>query len=87
MGTTVGSEEEDISYLNIYPNPANNYISWSGNENVSSISVYNVMGQMVLNSSSYTSELNTESLKDGLYFVDFYEGSTLLKRSKVVIQH
>lgn len=87
LGTSVGTEEKDVSYLNIYPNPANNFISWDGNENVSSISVYNAMGQMVINSLPNTKQLNTENLKDGLYFVHFYENSTLLKRTKVIIQH
>lgn len=87
LGTTVGIEDKDISNMDVYPNPANDFISWKSDDNITGVSIYNALGQEVLTSSSDAKKLNTEGLNDGLYFVRFYNNSTLIKTAKVLIQH
>ncbi|MCG8575590.1 MAG: CotH kinase family protein [Flavobacteriales bacterium] len=53
----------------LYPNPANNWISLKGIENVSEITLYNSQGQIVLNSTNVQEKVDIGSLENGFYFV------------------
>ena len=55
--------------INIYPNPTNGLININTNENINSISIYNIIGKQVLNTIDKET-INISSLEDGIYFID-----------------
>jgi hypothetical protein len=61
-----------ISNLNVYPNPFNNEIRIANAENVSRITITNLIGQVVMDM-PYRGEttINTSDLNNGLYLVVF----------------
>lgn len=64
--------KETSMTLSIYPNPSNGkfFILYSGGEeDVSSIKVYNVIGEMVYRSDQYQSIIDISDQKSGIYFV------------------
>jgi hypothetical protein len=62
---------EQLNTINIYPNPALNYISISSMENeVYSIEIFNTMGYLVFNESiNNNKQINISSLTAGIYAI------------------
>lgn len=62
---------EKTNTFNIYPNPCINNVTLSNLENVKSVEVSNILGQMVYRNTSVGSdmELSTSDFEEGLYFV------------------
>lgn len=70
----VGIEEvaiETSTEVKIYPNPATNELNISSDEEIKSITIYNIQGAMIaeLNPNSAFSNLNISNYQTGLYFV------------------
>jgi N-acetylneuraminic acid mutarotase len=87
LGTITGIEENFATDLDIYPNPANDFISWKGDADITSLTIYNALGQEMLTSSSNTKQIDTKGLADGLHFAHFYNSDVLVKTSKFLVQH
>lgn len=68
LGNTDFDFEE---YLTLYPNPAKNELNIKANNNISisSINIYNVLGQLVFVSTNPTEKIDVCNLKTGSYFV------------------
>ena len=66
----VGVEESHPNHCSLYPNPANDFVTLSG-ENLGTVRVYNALGQMVDEFEANGSELriNTTGYENGMYFV------------------
>ena len=66
----VGVEESHPNHRSLYPNPANDFVTLSG-ENLGTVRVYNALGQKVDEFEANGSELriNTTGYENGLYFV------------------
>ena len=78
--------EENVAQLaSIYPNPANSQVTLEG-ENLSSVAIYNVAGQLVrvvkLNNMVNTIDMNVEA---GVYFFSIYDNSGRNSVQRVVI--
>lgn len=57
--------------ISIYPNPVKNTLHIiQANSNINTISIYNVIGKLVL-STNYSNTINLSKLNSGLYFVKF----------------
>ena len=81
-GTSVGSavlvtkannvSEITENNISIYPNPANDFVKISGNDNINSIKVYNCLGMMVeeIEVDANEAEINTSDYNTGIYFFD-----------------
>ena len=84
---TLGLENNSISNMNIYPNPVSNgklFISSSSNLE-KEVTIYNTLGQQVLQDKTTTDGINVSTLNKGTYFVKITEdGKTATK--KLVIQ-
>ena len=67
---SVGIEETDNITLTLFPNPANNFVTLSG-ENFGTVRIYNTLGQLVDEFETNGTELriNTMSYESGVYFV------------------
>jgi hypothetical protein len=85
----VGIDEAEAENISIYPNPSNGIFSISGipaNENITSISVYNMIGSKVLDSSN-TNSIDLTEASNGFYFItiNFESGDRITH--KVSVQH
>lgn len=87
LGSPTGVEKTYSTSLSVYPNPANDFISWDDDENITKVSIYNSLGQQLFTSPAKTKQINTQELNSGLHFVHFYNGANLVKTTKILIQH
>ena len=72
--------------LSIFPNPSNGVFNIKASQNISSVNIYNMIGNLVMvkNIANNQSVLNIESLTNGVYFIELNlnNGSTL--NSKII---
>ncbi len=66
---TLGTGEMEKSDFNYYPNPVKDELNITSKSAVKNISVYNVSGQLVINSKSNSKKINTSVLSAGVYVV------------------
>ena len=73
--------------INIYPNPATNFINIEAENNIKTISIYNVTGQNVLQTDVNSSEIgiNIFSFNKGLYIIKI-ETESGIYTEKLIIQ-
>ncbi len=85
-GTNSINENININF-NIYPNPVQNKIVISSDYELKTISIYNSVGEKILEQSPNKKEvtINTTHLSNGIYFIDIisYNGKTSFR--KVII--
>lgn len=68
----LGIDEQDASFISIFPNPSNGIFTLkSGNYEVTSISVYNHLGQLVFDqiSNENEQEINLTNFSNGVYTI------------------
>lgn len=75
----IGVEELEGKGFSAYPNPVQNVLNMSANENITSVSVYNMLGQEVynnsINASNYT--IDTSNFANGTYIVEVTIGAAV----------
>lgn len=85
--TTLGVSQLEKSSFSFYPNPTNSVINVSSEQDITTISLFNLLGQEVLsksvNAKQYT--LNVDSLSKGTYLMKVVSENTA-EFEKVVIQ-
>ncbi len=84
---TVGIEEEVLSNTYAFPNPATEVLYWEYDKSITELKVYNIMGQLVLSSAADAQQLDIQALNGGLYLVQFFAKSKVIKTSKILIQN
>jgi len=72
--------------FNIYPNPAKNKLFLSGEniETINKISIYNQLGQEVLNINRPTGSIDISKLKSGLYCIELHSDLIMIKEKFIV---
>lgn len=77
----VGAEDVFLSGLNIYPNPADNYVSVDMKGDYE-LSVYNTIGKVVINKhANGITKLDINSLSEGVYFIKIeQQGNTTAQK-------
>jgi len=87
LNVSIEAPVQDHETMNIFPNPAKNYITISipPGEEIQEINIYNQIGQSFFHQRGNANYLNISSLPAGLYEVEVLKGSTriterLLKR-------
>ena len=72
---------ENLIDLNIYPNPSNGLLNINSNQKINTVSVYNMIGNLVMVKNIYNSQsiLEIENLTNGVYFIqlNLNDGSSL----------
>jgi hypothetical protein len=65
----------EIQNLQIYPNPASNFINIKSNKEITKIEIFNSIGQSIISEKYYQNELmlNIGSLKQGIYLLKIYD--------------
>ena len=67
---TAGLDDFTLSSVKMYPNPANDFVSFYSISNaVLEVAIYDMLGKQVLRSDRVQSQLNISSLNPGMYFV------------------
>jgi len=66
----VSANEIEASKTNIYPNPVNNSLNIESNSTFTSARIFNVVGQEVLNATSFSNQLDVSALKTGIYMLE-----------------
>ncbi|MCF6279822.1 MAG: T9SS type A sorting domain-containing protein [Flavobacteriaceae bacterium] len=79
---------EYLNKINIYPNPANNFMKIKSIKNIKDIIIYNVTGQKIKNfqvEDSNTNTINVNNINNGFYYLQITtEKEKIIK--KVIIQ-
>jgi len=80
---------EDVigTQLSIYPNPAKNIVNIDGAENVSSVTIYDITGRVMLNyvnTKESTIKLNVTNFKSGIYLVQMLDSNGKIEISRIV---
>lgn len=79
-------QENTIEGLNFYPNPVTNgkvYITTKSNED-KLITIFDVLGKRVLQTSLSSKELNVSSLTPGVYIIKIEEGDATATRKLII---
>ena len=79
-------QENTIEGLSFYPNPATGgkiYISTKSNED-KQITIFDVLGKKVLQTTLSSRELNISSLSPGIYLIKIEEGDASATRKLIV---
>lgn len=84
---TIGIDEEVLANTYVYPNPANESISWAYDESVTDVKIYTSSGQLLDTRKADVQGLSTSEFESGLYLVQFCNKGEIIKTSKVLIQH
>jgi acetyl esterase/lipase len=82
-----GINEVIDASTDIYPNPANNSLNIVSNFiDINTISIYNLHGQEVLNTTVNANQIkiNTSSLANGIYIIDIKSNNTSVKRKLII---
>jgi hypothetical protein len=84
--TTVGIIENASAAITVYPNPNNGRYTVKGN-NITSIEVYNVVGENVFQSmiNNQQSDIDLSNNASGIYLMKIYKGQTFIIE-RVVVQ-
>ena len=69
---TLGTQNQNMVNLKYYPNPVSDVLTLSNDNEISEVSIYNLIGQKVvsLNPNSITSSINMSSLLPSAYIVE-----------------
>lgn len=86
LGLTLGVNQNNIAGLKMYPNPVSNgtlFIETAANAE-KTITVYDVLGKQVLNTTTSNSFVNVSALHTGVYIVNITEEGKTASRKLVI---
>ena len=70
---SLGVNDQNLMNVSLYPNPTENTLFISGNENTIAVAIYNVLGKEVL-SIKNTNTINVQALPNGVYTIRISDG-------------
>jgi hypothetical protein len=77
-------ENKEGFSVNIYPNPANERIFISGDQKMDNISIYNQVGQKMLEELNPNGVVDISTLISGIYIVELHFGNSKMRKKLVV---
>ena len=81
----VGINENLISQLNVYPNPATDVINIVNHKQLSNISIYSITGSMVYSSKEAVSTINVSELQSGSYLISATDINGRLNTTMIIV--
>lgn len=80
-GSTLNTVETSTSIFKVYPNPTKNYVTVDGLQSASTATyeLYDITGKQIYtktNLSITNNQINLNSLKSGIYFLNLYSGNS-----------
>ncbi|MBE0637436.1 MAG: T9SS type A sorting domain-containing protein [Bacteroidales bacterium] len=82
----VGISSNEISKLDISPNPANTYFRITNSDHLKTVEVFNITGQRVMNFNDVPQQISVSSLPKGIYSIKATGYDGLQYVNKVVVQ-
>jgi len=81
----IGLSEDIVEKVNIYPNPANNFITINAQNPITTVKLYSVDGKLLRNYTANTTTVSIEKneLTEGLYFIELEINKQTIKKSVV----
>ena len=81
--------ETAVASCKLYPNPANTMVCIAAENNIESVSVYNMLGALVqtVSANSQYVNINTANLSDGVYFFNIRQSDGKVSNQRVVVTH
>jgi hypothetical protein len=79
---------EHYNYFRIFPNPTSNTLYVESNNNINSLTIYNLAGISLINKKLpglYSCKLDVGSLSKGFYFLKITTNSGLVKTEKIIV--
>lgn len=81
QNTSLSTEDTLASRFSVYPNPSSDIININTNERLDRMTLFNTIGQAVLDTTSGQKQLDVSELKSGIYILKIYAaGKTATKR-------
>lgn len=77
---------ETSGELEMYPNPADNIISFGQATPLKKLQIYNSIGQLVYSSDNIPQQLSTSNFENGFYLVTYLNGAETVAK-KIIIAH
>lgn len=68
----------------VYPNPASDSISIKTNQNIDRVQLYNALGQLVIEKTISTKQIDISECKTGIYFLKLYSGNKIVTKKVIV---
>jgi hypothetical protein len=89
--TTLGSNTFENNPFILYPNPADDYVTITTNNNktIKSIVVYDVLGKVIISkdcNDTLMQTINTSELKTGIYLIDIMSNDNARTTKKLIIR-
>jgi N-acetylneuraminic acid mutarotase len=84
---SIGIDEDASLTLNVYPNPASEYLTWKADERINQVMVLNSLGQEIIVSSRNAETIDVSTWQSGLYFIQFYANDELIRTEKIMVRH
>ena len=83
--STATVEEDTIEGLNLYPNPVNDTLNIDSQEEITQLSIFNVLGKLVktIQPNKTTSSIDLSDLETGIYMVKI-EADTKISTQKII---
>jgi len=83
--STLASENFSVAHLIVYPNPVKDLLTLSFENEITTVAIYNMLGQEVLTKSIFANEgqMDVSGLRTGTYLVKIYAGNQV-KTIKVI---
>ena len=89
--TGIDDLDKDDFEVNVYPNPASNFLTlkWNDSKEVTSIRIKDILGKEVLTvhvNGRNQVTISTQKLNKGIYFSELMNGSEVLISKKVILK-
>jgi len=88
MTTNILNKKEEETKIKVFPNPTNGIVTINGS-NLSSIEIYNLIGEKIYNQSNLkqqtSNEIDLSKSQKGIYFVKIYDGIKMYSQ-KIIVQ-
>ncbi len=87
LSETTSIYENEIFNLNVYPNPAQNKIVVSSDEELETIIIFNILGEKILEQSAFQNKItiNTSQLSNGIYFMSIFSHERKFSIREIII--
>ncbi|EAS19856.1 hypothetical protein BBFL7_02256 [Flavobacteria bacterium BBFL7] len=83
VDAALSASDNEINVVSLYPNPVNELLFIETIEPISSIKIYNQLGQLVLEDQDVINMINLQHLESGYYIAHLYIGNKVLYRKVI----
>jgi hypothetical protein len=73
--------------LNIYPNPAVEFINIYSTEKIKAVYIYNIQGKLVMRNSNTNTKINIQELSSGIYFLQALFESNQITHKRIIVSN